>query len=137
MFVLLDGRVERSKALARSAAELGLAGRVAVIAERAEVAAHRANLRFHFDAVVARSFGRPAVTAECGAGFLKEGGAFIVSEPPGTGEDRWPASGLAQLGLALESSVSTPLHFAVLRAVAPLDERYPRRVGIPTKRPLF
>jgi 16S rRNA (guanine527-N7)-methyltransferase len=137
-FALLEGRRERASALVRSVGELGLSGRVWVISGRAEVAAHDPGLRFGFDAVVARAFSRPAVTAECGAGFLVKGGAFVVSEPPEPETDaRWPAVGLEKLGLELESLVAAPFRFAVLRSVAPLDARYPRHVGIPAKRPLF
>ena len=137
-FVLLDGRIERANDLAAAVAALGLPERVSVVGERAEVAARRPELRSAFDAVVARAFGRPAVTAECGVGFLVPGGVLVVSEPPeGSNGERWPEGGLSKLGLVLESEVSTPLHFAVLRSVAPPDLRYPRRIGIPAKRPLF
>jgi 16S rRNA (guanine527-N7)-methyltransferase len=135
--VLLDGRVQQARRLMRSIGELGLSGRVEVISARAEVAAHRPDLRFSFDAVVARSFGGPSVTAECGAGFLKPGGVLVVSDPPRAEVERWPAAGLIRLGLERERSGSAIRHFAVLRSVAPLDERYPRRTGVPAKRPLF
>jgi 16S rRNA (guanine527-N7)-methyltransferase len=137
-FVLLEGRVQQARSLERSVAELGLSERVTVIGERAELAAHRSDLRFSFDFVVARSFGRPAVTAECGAGFLKVGGALVVSEPPQAAMDeRWPAEEITRLGLVLVPSGPSMAHFAVLRSVVPLDERYPRRTGVPAKRPLF
>jgi 16S rRNA (guanine527-N7)-methyltransferase len=135
---LLDGRLERAVSLRRSVVELGLSPRVTVIGERAELAAHRTDLRFGFDAVVARAFGRPAVTAECGAGFLVVGGPLVVSDPPsGTSADRWPSDGLAQLGLVAEPAQPTKWHFTVLRSVAALPATYPRRVGVPAKRPLF
>jgi 16S rRNA (guanine527-N7)-methyltransferase len=137
-FDLLDGRIERANALSRAVAELGLSGRVSVIGERAELAARRPDLRFGFDAVVARAFGRPAVTAECGAGFLVVGGAFVVSDPPEEpANERWPAEGLAKLGLVVAAAAPSAFHFTVLRSVAALDARYPRRAGIPAKRPLF
>jgi 16S rRNA (guanine527-N7)-methyltransferase len=137
-FVLLDGRTERANDLAAAVAELGLCQRVSVVGERAEEAAHRSGLRSTFDAVVARAFGPPAVTAECGAGFLVPGGILVVSEPPeDSKQERWPEKGISKFDLVLESTTSTPFHFAVLRSVAPLDLRYPRRVGIPAKRRLF
>ncbi len=137
-FVVLDGRMERATALLRSVAELGLSTRVTVLGERAELAAHRSELRFAFDVVVARAFGRPAVTAECGAGFLVTGGALVVSDPPeGATHERWPQERLAKLGLVVETPVPTHWHFTLLRSVAALETRYPRRVGVPAKRPLF
>ncbi|MGB9113101.1 MAG: RsmG family class I SAM-dependent methyltransferase [Acidimicrobiales bacterium] len=137
-FVLVDGRVERAGALVRSVAELGLSARVSVVGERAELAAHRPDLRFGFDAVVARAFGRPAVTAECGAGFLVTGGRLVVSDPPDiSAVGRWPKEGLARFGLVVEPPAPTEWHFTVLRSIAALEARYPRRVGVPAKRPLF
>ncbi len=138
-FVLLEGSTERASDLARALAELGLSERASVIAERAELAAHRSELRFAFDVVVARAFARPAVTAECGAGFLVLGGAIVTSEPPGEEEagTRWPVEGLEKLGLVPAATAPSEFRFAAARAIAPLDARYPRRVGVPQKRPLF
>ncbi len=107
-----------------------------MVEARAEDAARRADLRAAFDLVVVRSFGPPAVTAECGAPFLEVGGRMVVAEPPDQ-EPRWPADGLAQLGLAPGRRVTEPSAFQVLEQVAPCPDRYPRRVGIPAKRPLF
>lgn len=137
-FVLLEGRSERAEALSSDVRRLGWVARVDVVADRAELAARRAELRGHFDAVVARSFGVPAVTAECGAALLKVGGALVVSDPPGGGSTRrWPVGPLAELGLELESLVTTPRAFAILRSRSSSPDRYPRRVGVPSKRPLF
>ena len=47
-------------------ADLGWADRVRVVRARAEEAGRREDLRGTFDLVVARGFGPPAVTAECG-----------------------------------------------------------------------
>jgi 16S rRNA (guanine527-N7)-methyltransferase len=135
--VLLDGRTERIELLREGLDELGWGDRVEAIAERAETAAHRNDLRFSFDVVVARSFAQPAVTAECAAGFLRVGGVLVISEPPPPVGERWPEEGIAELGL--RRTAVTPLirAFAALRAISPVAERFPRRVGIPAKRPLF
>jgi 16S rRNA (guanine527-N7)-methyltransferase len=53
-----------------------------VITARVEEIARIPELVEAFDLVTARSFGPPAVTAECGAQFMKVGGVMIVSEPP-------------------------------------------------------
>ena len=92
--------------------------------------------------VVARSFGPPAVTAECAVGFLRSGGRLVVSEPPGDAEgdgaaDRWPRSGLEELGYAPPVPASVPgASFVVLEKTRG-DDRWPRRVGIPAKRPVW
>ncbi len=136
-FYLLDGRVGRARWLEGAVGELGWTGRVMVIAERAEVAAHRARWRGAFPAVVARSFGSPAATAECGAGFLGPAGVLVVSGPPGGAPERWLVDRLGELGLELAEVTVSPRSFAVLRRVAPCPTRFPRRIGVPEHRPLF
>ncbi|MBW3627023.1 MAG: hypothetical protein KY412_05385, partial [Actinobacteria bacterium] len=85
-------------------------------------------------------FGRPAVTAECAAPLLAGGGLLLVSEPPeGAAEEgeRWPAAGLDGLGLVLRTFTAGPPRIAVLQQTGACPERFPRRVGIPAKRPLW
>jgi 16S rRNA (guanine527-N7)-methyltransferase len=135
-WILLDGSVTRCRWLTSAVSQLGLDDRVSVVAERAEVAG-RSNLRGSADLVVARSFAAPAVTAECGAPFLRTGGRLVVAEPPGGQPGRWEVEGLETLGLALGPSVSEPTAYQVLQQTTPCPTRYPRRVGIPAKRPLF
>jgi 16S rRNA (guanine527-N7)-methyltransferase len=136
---LLDGRTERAARLEAAVRELDLADRVKVLAERAEDAGRDAALRAHFDCVVARSFGRPGVTAECAAPFLRVGGILVVSEPPpdAGARERWPTQACATLGLVREPHGGNGPTFVVLRQVLVCPDRYPRRIGIPAKRPLF
>lgn len=135
--VLLDAMTRRTEFLRDACSRLGIQGRIQVVCSRAEDAARDPDLRGRFGLVVARSFGSPAVTAECAAGFLAAGGAAVISEPPEDEASRWPADGLAVLGLALERPPLPESRFVVLRPVAALDDRYPRRSGVPRKRPLW
>jgi 16S rRNA (guanine527-N7)-methyltransferase len=156
--VLLDGSVRRAEWLVHAVDELGLSATVEIIGERAEVAGRDPSLRHQHVMVVARSFGRPAVTAECAAPFLTVGGVLVVSEPPPSehrstpgqaGLDasdldardlarRWPPAELQELGFATAAERrGGGFRYAVLSAVSSCPERYPRRTGIPTKRPLF
>ena len=132
-WVLLDANERRTAFLAESVVELALEARVSVIRSRAERAGRDATLRGQFDAVVSRSFGAPAVTAECGAPFLTVGGRLFVSEPPTPDPARWPDEGLTELGLTAQSTGS----WAVFEQTAPCPEKYPRREGQPGKRPLW
>ena len=67
---------------------------------RAEALARERDLAGQFDLVTARSFGPPAVTAECAVRFLKVDGYLIVSEPPDDDTaTRWKPYALGQLGL--------------------------------------
>ena len=138
-FVLLDAQKRRCSFLSRAVDALALSDRVQVELGRAEELARREDLRGAFDAVVSRSFGSPAVTAECAVGFLAgPGSALVISEPPTGSSRRWPTDGLAQLGLRPAERRSGE-HGTVQQVdvVESCSDRYPRRVGIPTKRPLF
>ncbi len=136
--VLLDGRSNRAANLSAAVEELEFSGRVQVIAQRAEEAGRESRHRHAFDLVVARGFGPPAVTAECAAPFLTLGGLLVVSDPPGGGTpDRWPEQGSRSLGLRVERVAVEPWAFTVLRQVELCPEAYPRRTGLPQKRPLF
>jgi 16S rRNA (guanine527-N7)-methyltransferase len=138
---LLDAGEQRAAFLRRAVDALAFGGRVTVQRGRAELLARDARLRGSFDGVVARSFGPPAAVAECAVGFLRPGGVLVVSEPPaaGDGSDRWAFDdGLALLELARDGVIEAAgARFQRLRAVAPCPDRYPRRDGVPLKRPLF
>jgi 16S rRNA (guanine527-N7)-methyltransferase len=142
--VLVDANARRCRFLAESLNELGLQDRATVRCGRAEALARDPTLRSHFPMVVARGFGPPAVTAECAAGFLGCPGRLVVSEPPAgdTGGSstakRWPAEALAALGYeAAEVRSGMGASIAVVARRAPTIERWPRRNGVPQKRPLW
>jgi 16S rRNA (guanine527-N7)-methyltransferase len=137
--LLVDGAVRRTRFLTEAVDELGIDGRVRVALGRAEELARAPEWRHTFDVVTARSFGPPAVTAECAVGFLKgPGSLLLVSEPPMGSAGRWPADGLGSLGLVPGRRRSVEgATIQRLDAVTACSERYPRRVGIPAKRPLF
>lgn len=133
-WILLDGAQRRVNLLMASVTALGWSDRVQVRHGRAEQLGHEPSLRGRVDLVTARSFGPPASTAECGAPFLAEGGILAVTEPPDSTGERWPADGVARLGLAVEGLRDG---VQLLRRRGPLASTYPRRVGLPDKRPLF
>lgn len=140
-WTFLDAQARRTEFLAEAVEELGLGDRVEVMTERAEVAGRDARHRSTYDLVTSRSFGPPAVTAECAAPLLRTGGHLVVSEPPTGSSTRWPADGLAETGLVdpqlITAEGSPPTHLVVLMRDDRSVDRYPRRVGIPAKRPLF
>ena len=137
-WTLVEASVRRASFLRAAVARLALGDRVTVVEDRAETVGRARDYRERFDVVVARSFGPPAVVAECAAPLLRTGGRAVVSEPPGGEPERWPAEGLAHLGMTPAASVRAGgAAYQVLRQVTPCPDRWPRRVGVPTKRPLF
>ncbi|HET7722453.1 MAG TPA: RsmG family class I SAM-dependent methyltransferase [Acidimicrobiales bacterium] len=137
-WTLVESAVRRAAFLRAAVRDLGLGHRIAVVEERAEVVGRAPAYRGSFDLVVARSFGPPAVVAECAAPLLRIGGRAVVSEPPGGEPERWPAEGLAELGLMAGAAVQAGgAAYQVLRQERSCPVRWPRRVGVPGKRPLF
>ncbi|MGH9222220.1 MAG: RsmG family class I SAM-dependent methyltransferase [Acidimicrobiales bacterium] len=137
-WVLLDSRRRSVSFVGEAIAGLGLADRVEALLGRAEDVGRDPVHRARYDLVVARGFGPPAVTAECAAPMLQVGGRLIVTEPPGGQPDRWPAEPLARLGLRLQArDLHQQIALAVLEQVEPAPATYPRRSGVPGKRPLF
>jgi 16S rRNA (guanine527-N7)-methyltransferase len=133
--VLLDARTKRCRFLEAAVRDLDLDAEV--LEGRAEVFG-RSPLRGTAEAVVARAFGLPATTAECGSPLLRVGGRLIVSEPPPPEQpDRWSAEGLHQLGMALIRRVGTGPSVQVLEQKTVCPPAFPRRDGLPAHRPLF
>jgi 16S rRNA (guanine527-N7)-methyltransferase len=129
-WTLLDAMARRTAFLREAVDELALTN-VEVRTGRAEEVP---DLRERFQAVVARGFGPPAVTAECAAPLLSVGGLLIVSEPPEPTE-RWAGAHL--LGFGAPRRLEGPPALVVLRLESPCPPRYPRRTGVPAKRPLW
>ena len=140
--VLIEANGRRAAFLRRAVERLDLEARVSIVEERAEVCGRDANLRGGFDGVLARSFGRPAVLAECAAPLLRIGAWLLVSEPPRPGgteeqDERWPPEPLRQFGLQPAEVEHEGFEYRVLRQVEACPERFPRRNGVPAKKPLF
>ena len=155
--VLLEVNRRRAAFLRDGIRTLSISDRVSVLSARAEDAGRLAEHRAQFDMVVARGFGRPGVVAECGAPFLRKGGKLVVSEPPARDAGsssvmleqrglarrsadslpRWPAAGLSLLGLTSVGIRGERFRFQVLELGSACPEKYPRRVGVPDKRPVF
>ena len=141
-WVFLDAQQKRTLFLQEAIEDLDLEDRVQVVTQRAEEFAREHDNRAAFDLVVSRSFGPPAVTLECAAPLLRPGGAFVASEPPeGTAPGRWPDAGLETLGCSPAQGIvvgdDPEFHLVRIEQQVASPDRYPRRVGIPAKRPLF
>jgi 16S rRNA (guanine527-N7)-methyltransferase len=121
-WALVEASGRRARFLGDAVLRLGLSARVEVWEGRAEELGRDASRRLTRDLVTARSFARPAVTAECAAPFLAVGGRLLVSEPP---EERaWPPESLAELGLRPLGRAGSVM---VLEQSETCPDRFPRR----------
>ncbi len=137
--VLLEASARRCTFLREAVASLGVGSRVLVAEGRAELLARTPPLEFGFPLVTARSFGPPSTTAECAARLLARDALLLVAEPPEPPSlgDRWPDAGLALLGLGPAVSLRADPHLVGIRPITRCAGRFPRRDGVPAKRPLF
>lgn len=133
----IESQQRRCVFLRSAVDELGLDDPVTIVHARAEEVGRDPAHRGAYDVVVARGFGPPSVVAECAAPLLRVGGTLIVSEPPGGAPERWAADGLALLGMQPADTVTDVATYQCLRQVDACPDRFPRRVGILAKRPLF
>ena len=117
---------------------------VQVVTGRAEELAHDTNYRERFDAVLSRGVARLAVLAELTLPFCAVGGSFIAPKK-GSVEDEVSNAdkAIATLGGKLRTVQKIELdefaderYLVVIDKVAPTPEKYPRRAGVPAKRPL-
>ena len=116
---------------------LGLAGEA--VAERAEFAARDPRFRESFDLATARAVSRAPTVAELTLPFLRIGGRLLLQR--GTMDDRERQAlddAAPVLGGAVidEWRLEGEQRIIVLEKRAGSSERFPRRNGVPEKRPL-
>lgn len=137
---LVESNARKGEFIRAAAAAAELAN-VEVVAERAE-SWHDGNGRC--DVVTARALAPLGVIAEYAAPLLRSGGVLVAWKGRRDAEEeRIAAAAAAELGLAVEAVVAVNpyegaahRHLHVLRKLAPTPERFPRRPGMATKRPL-
>jgi 16S rRNA (guanine527-N7)-methyltransferase len=140
---LIESAAKKAAFLRHVVAALGLAG-VEVLVLRAEDAGRIPALREACDLAVARAVAALPVLAEYALPFLRPGGLLVALRGRAAGEDAAAAQGaIATLGGALRQirqvdlpGMDSPRHLVVVEKVRPTPERFPRRAGIPAKRPL-
>lgn len=134
---MIETTVKKARFLEEMLAELGLPGEV--VAERAEVACHEPRLRGRFMTGTARAVSTAPTVAELLLPLLAPGGTAILQR--GTMDER-ERHALADAALMLGGEVieERPLEgdrrIVLVRKTAPTNPRFPRRTGIPEKRPL-
>ena len=122
---------------------LGLEG-VEVRCQRAETLAHDPQLRETFDVVVSRAVADLSALAELTLPFCKLGGRVVAMKKSDIGDElKESERAISLLGGAREKievvdleEIGEPRWLVVLTKDAVSPSRYPRRPGIPAKRPL-
>ena len=140
---LLDAQAKRCAFLEHVVRRLGLRG-VSVVRGRAEDAARDPAYREVYDLALARALAPLPVLVELALPFLRVGG--LLAAPKGSGARREVAAAAAALRacggevasvrpLEVPFATTTPT-LVTVRKTAVTPERFPRRPGIPAKRPL-
>lgn len=106
------------------------------ICGRAEDAAK--DLRERFDVVVSRAVAKLNVLAEYCLPFVKVGGLFIAQKGPDIeGEITDAKHAIEILGGRLKEKIKVPSGFlVVIEKIRPTPKEYPRKAGVPAKKPL-
>jgi len=123
---------------------LGLEG-VEVVSERAEALAHDGRYRQRYDVALSRGVANLSTLAELALPFCAVGGRFIAMKKGDIGEETaLSAKAIGILGgklaevrpVDIEEFRGERRSLVIVDKVSDTPERYPRRAGIPRKRPL-
>lgn len=134
---LIEATSKKARFLTSALEEFDLEGRV--IAERAETAAHRSDLRERFASGTARAVSSAPAVAELLLPFVAIGGAAILQRGEMADDERRALEDASlMLGGQIESEepLAEGRRILVLRKTAATPDRFPRRPGVPEKRPL-
>lgn len=140
--VLLDSVAKKTAFLAHLVDRLGLGG-VRVLTGRAEELGQDPRERELHSVVTARAVADLRVLAEYGLPLLRVGGRLLAPKGAGAVEEAQAAEGAVR-ALGGEITAVEPVELPgveqraliIVEKVAPTDPRYPRAVGLPTKKPL-
>jgi 16S rRNA (guanine527-N7)-methyltransferase len=141
---LLEATAKKARFLEHVVAILGLK-HVTCLQGRAEELAHEAEHRERYDVVVARAVANMPALAELMLPFCRRGG-IIIAQKGGSPEAEVTSADYAigVLGgtlcrvITLElPGLAEPRRLVVVRKTAPSPDKYPRRAGMPAKRPLL
>lgn len=140
--VLLDSLHKRIDFLNRVATELELE-QTQALCERAEVLARQEAYRQRFDVCVSRAVSNLSTLAELCLPFVKIGGYFVAYKAENSeSEIEQAETAINKLGGRMVKQAAVVLtdqivrKFVVVEKVENTDKQYPRRTGIPNKRPL-
>jgi len=134
---MIEATAKKAAFLREVVSELGISA--TVVQERAEVAGRRPDVRGSFSSGTARAVGSAPTVAELLLPLLRVGGRAILQRGPIQAEERAALEdALLVLGGKIESehTLDPGQRILVVQKISPTPERFPRRPGIPAKRPL-
>jgi len=140
---LLEATRKKADWLLDSVRELGLEG-IEVAAERAETLAHDPRHRERYDVAMARAVAPLAALCELCLPFVTASGRFVAQKSAAGAAAEVPAAGRATKLLRGSLAEVRPVEHAalpnrvlvVIEKVGVTPNAYPRRPGMPAKRPL-
>jgi 16S rRNA (guanine527-N7)-methyltransferase len=141
--VLLEAVAKKAAFLRHISQKLGLED-VEIVVGRAEEIAHRSEYREKFDLVLSRAVAPLPTVVELVLPFCAIGGSFIAQKKGGTSEEVSNAARAIDImgGRLREIRAVDLAEFAdkrflvIIDKLSPTPAKYPRRPGIPAKRPL-
>ena len=141
--VLLDSTTKKADFLRHLKKKLGL-DNIEIVVGRAEEAAHDTRYREQFELVLSRGVAPLATLAELTLPFCAIGGSFIAQKKGAIDtEISEAAKAISLLGGSLREIKKVGLEefpderqLVIIDKVLPTPEKYPRRAGVPNKRPL-
>jgi len=140
---LVESLEKRVSFLRKVILELGLE-KVTVLHVRAEELGHDKNHREKYDRVVARAVAELAVLAEYCMPAVKVGGYFLAMKGPKVDEEIEGARRAMEiLGGEIKKNINFKLplmgderNMVLIKKIRCTPEKYPRRMGVPLKKPL-
>ena len=141
---LLDSVKKKTVFLEKATAHLGLKP-VAILGHRAESAANEQQHRQAYDLVVARAVAELRVLAELTLPFCKIGGTVVAIKGENISSELENSFGaIAKLGGEISAVIDCSNKFEFLKSnlvviskIAETPSMFPRRPGIPSKRPIM
>lgn len=134
---LIESTTKKAAFLEAALGTLGLPGHV--IPQRAELAGRDPGLREQFACGTARAVSSAPTVLELVVPFLRVGGTAVLQRGRLDERERNAVRDAApMLGaeLAQEIELDGERRFLLVKKIAPTPQRFPRRTGVPEKRPL-
>ncbi|MFH1736630.1 MAG: 16S rRNA (guanine(527)-N(7))-methyltransferase RsmG [Actinomycetota bacterium] len=140
---LLDSSAKRTAFLRAAVEKLDLTN-IEIIAARAEDAARLTSYRDSFDIAVARAVAPLPALVEYALPFLKIGGVLVAQRGPAATEEAGnAAAAIRELKGTLREVIAVEVPYlnaarrlVIIAKTGPTPDRYPRRSGVPRKRPI-